>query len=532
MVQSYKQKHELADKYDYIFIGSGIGCLSAAAILSKEGKKVLVLERHYTAGGYTHIFKRKGYEWDVGIHYIGEMGRKRSLTKKLFDYITDSKLEWADMGDVYDRVVVGDKIYDLVKGVENLKNNLKSYFPGEEEAIDTYINLVFEASKTSRNFFMEKALPPLMSKVSGGFMRGGFLKHSNRTTLEVLQELTDNQELIKVLTAQYGDYGLPPAQSSFAMHAMLVRHYFAGGFFPIGGSARLVDTIDPVIEAGGGTILISADVEKIIVEGNKAVGVRMADGKEFRANTIVSGAGIINTWMKLMPEELVKKHKLEEQVQKVNPSVAHICLYVGLKGSPEELQLPKANYWIYPEDLSHDEAVERYQKDISQEFPVVYISFPASKDPDWTNRYPDKSTIDIITMIPYEIFEKWEDTRWKKRGEEYDALKESLSQRLLEALYKREPQLLGKVDYYELSTPLTTKHFINYDKGEIYGLDHTPERFKLKFLRPHTPVKNLFLTGQDIMTVGVGGALASGLVTASAITRQNLVNKVLSYEME
>ena len=62
MIQSYKKKPILSDNYDAIIIGSGIGSLTTAAILSKEGKKVLVLERHYTVGGFTHIFKRKGFE--------------------------------------------------------------------------------------------------------------------------------------------------------------------------------------------------------------------------------------------------------------------------------------------------------------------------------------------------------------------------------------------------------------------------------------------------------------------------------------
>ena len=526
MIQSYKQKHQLQDQYDVILIGSGLGCLSAAAILSKEGKKCLVLERHYTAGGYTHIFKRKDYEWDVGIHYIGQMGKDSSFSKRLFDYITDKQLEWADMGEVYDRIVIGDQVYDFVKGVENLKGKLKSHFPNEAEAIDTYIDLVFEANKTSRKFFMEKALPPLLSKVSGGFLKKNFYKFSDQTTLEVLRGITQNEQLIKVLTGQYGDYGLPPAQSSFAMHALLVRHYFSGGFFPVGGSGRVVETIDPVIEAAGGTILINAEVDEVLIEKNRAMGVRMADGKEFRAETIISGAGVVNTWTKLLPKETIQKHKLDQHLQKVNPSVAHICLYIGLNGSPSELNLPKANYWIYPKDLSHDESIARYAKDINQEFPVVYISFPAAKDPDWERRFPGKSTIDIITMIPYEIFEKWENTRWKKRGEEYDALKENLARRLLEALYKQVPQTRGKVDLYELSTPLTTRHFVNYGKGEIYGIDHTPERFRQTFLRPHTPIKGFYLTGQDILTVGIGGALASGLLTASAITGKNLTGKV------
>ena len=77
MIQSYKQNPEILSDYDVIIIGSGMSGLTSAAILAKEGKKVLVLERHYTAGGFTHVFKRPGYEWDVGIHYVGEMGRNQ-----------------------------------------------------------------------------------------------------------------------------------------------------------------------------------------------------------------------------------------------------------------------------------------------------------------------------------------------------------------------------------------------------------------------------------------------------------------------
>jgi hypothetical protein len=78
-----------------------------------------------------------------------------------------------------------------------------------------------------------------------------------------------------------------------------------------------------------------------------------------------------------------------------------------------------------------------------------------------------------------------------KRGDDYKELKENIAQRLLAELYKQQPQLEGAVEYYELSTPLTTQHFINYEKGEIYGLDATPERFRQKFLKPRTPIKKL-----------------------------------------
>ena len=235
----------------------------------------------------------------------------------------------------------------------------------------------------------------------------------------------------------------------------------------------------------------------------------------------------MTTYNKLIPSSIGNKFKLKNQLQKVNRSVSHACLYIGLNGSPEELKLPKTNYWIYPSDLDHDESVDRYLKNIDTEFPVVYISFPSAKDPNWSNRYPGKSTIDIITLVPYEIFEPWTGSKWMKRGEDYTNIKEKISQRLLKILYDKLPQVKGAVSHYELSTPLTTKHFINYDKGEIYGLDHSPKRFRQEFLKPKTPIKNLFLTGQDIVTAGVAAALFSGVITSAAITGKNIIKKVM-----
>lgn len=532
MIQSYKKNPVVAAHYDTIIIGSGMGSLSTAAILAKEGQKVLILERHYTAGGFTHIFKRRGYEWDVGIHYIGEVQRPNSAVKKLFDYISNKELLWADMGDVYDKIIIGDKSYDFMKGVQNFKDQLYIYFPNDTKAIDGYVDLVFAASKTSQKYYMDKAMPQIMSTVMGGLMRKNFYKFSDKTTYDVLKSLTDNEELIKVLAGQYGDYGMPPKQSSFAMHASVAKHYFAGGSFPIGGSSQIAKTVDAVIEAAGGTILISAEVKEIQVQNNKATGVLMADGRVFTANNIVSGAGVMTTYQKLLPPSVSAANKFTEQLQKVNRSVAHACLYIGLKGSPQELGLPKTNYWIYPADGDHDTCVERYLADNDAPFPVVYISFPSAKDPSWSSRYPDKSTIDIITLVDYDTFAHWEGSRWMKRGDDYEAVKERIAQRLLAELYKQMPQVEGKIDCYELSTPLTTQHFINYEKGEIYGLDHAPSRFRQKFLKPRTPIKNFYLTGQDIVTAGVAAALFSGVLTATAMTGVDVMKKVMSARSE
>jgi len=131
--------------------------------------------------------------------------------------------------------------------------------------------------------------------------------------------------------------------------------------------------------------------------------------------------------------------------------------------------------------------------------------------------------VEVVTLAPYAWFAEWDGTRWKRRGEGYDARKKDLSERLLEALYDQCPQLRGKVAFQELSTPLSTKHFANYVRGEIYGLEHTPMRFEQKWLRPRTPIKGLYLTGADVSSAGVAGALFGGVLTVSSILLRDMV---------
>ncbi len=526
--KSYKQEKP-SSAFDVIVIGSGLGGMSTAAFLAKEGKKVLVLEKHYTAGGFTHVFRRKDYEWDVGVHYVGEVHRPKSMMARMFKYVTDGHLKWAEMGEVYDKIFFGKEVFEYRSGADAFKEKMKEYFPAAEDqkSIDDYVDLVKLTQRSQFNVIREKALPGFLRWLLGGWLRKKGLKW-NHTTLGVMQRLTKNKKLIGVLTGQYGDYGLPPSQSSWVMHATLVRHYLAGGCYPVGGSAKIFDSIVPIVTAAGGAVYTNAEVKKIIVKDNRAVGVEMWDGTEIFAPAVVSDAGLLNTYGSLLPdvgEE--QKQKLAAMLYKVSPSVGHACLYIGLNHPVSALGIGKANYWIFPENYDHDKTVENYlNHPESSDMPVVYVSFPAAKDPDWANRHPHHSTIEIITLAPYEWFKEWEEKRWMKRGTEYDEKKEKLAQRMLEKLYEYEPQLRGKVAHYELSTPLSTAHFVNYKNGEIYGIDHSPARFANEFLRPDTPIKNLYLTGQDIVSCGVGGALVSGMLTATVMTGKNLMKKL------
>jgi all-trans-retinol 13,14-reductase len=502
--------------YDVIVIGSGIGGLCSAALLSQMGKKVLVLEQHYTAGGFTHAYEREGYEWDVGVHYIGDMGRK-SQGRGLFDYISGGQLKWAEMDPVYDRIILGDEHFDFVAGKENFKNSLKLQFPDDTVAIDQYVDLVTTTTKYMAAVSQTKAMPRPLAKLMSLSSKNKFPDYALDSSYNVLKGLTDNEKLIAVLCGQWGDHGCPPKESVFLMHALIAGHYFNGGFYPVGGASKIAETIIPQIQVSGGDVLTYADVQEILIVDDRAVGVEMVDGHCLYADYIISNAGVVNTFTKLLPVAISDKFGYRDRVQSLATSMSHGGMYIGLRGTADELQLPKTNLWIYL-DQHHDENVAALRKDPSAPLPLVYVSFPSAKDPNFQRRHPGRSTIEIVIgPCDFEQYRQWADKTWGKRGDDYEALKADLSERMLAALYKQLPHLQGKIDYSEVSTPLSTNHFCRYKQGEAYGLAHTKARFEQEWLTPKTRVKGLYLTGQDLISCGVVGALMAGMVTAMSV---------------
>lgn len=505
--------NRLAPRYDALVVGSGIGGLATAACLSKMGRKVCVLEQHYTAGGFTHSYDRNGYEWDVGVHYIGDMGSPNTLGRRLFDHITDGALHWAPMDGHFDRIFLGDEHYDLVAGRQAYRDMLVARFPDEEEAIDAYFRYLRSIKQGLRLHTIRKIVPSWAAWLLAKWQKRKMPAYFNQTTRAVLESLTQDQKLIAVLTGQWGDNGLPPAESSFMIHSIIAQHYMHGGYYPAGGASRIAEAIIPVIQRAGGEVFTYASVDKILVGERGANGVRMADGTEIPAPVVISNAGVFNTFEGLLEESVPQRAAYLERLGRVRPSMSSLCLYIGLQHTAEELGLPKTNFWIYPSE--HYEAdLELFNADSSAEFPLVYISFPSAKDPSFTSRYPGRATIEIVAPGPYSWFESWASEPWGKRGDDYEELKEMLSQRLLQKLFEKLPQLRDKIDYYELSTPLSTEYFCRYRHGEIYGIEHTPARFEQDWLKPRTEIPGLWLTGQDVLTCGVVGGLIGGLLTA------------------
>ena len=513
------------NKYDAIVIGSGIGGLTVAAILSKYShKKVLILEQHYIIGGFTHQFERQGFHWDVGLHYVGEMG-EGEIGRQIFNYITEGKLRWHKMPDPFDVFIYPDFTFEVHSDPQKYQLDLIAMFPEEKAAIKRYFADLKKAKTWSELKAIESSFPSFLSPIVK-LLVSTFGKIIWLTTKEYLDRNFQNPQLKSLLESRGDTYALPPSQSSFGIHALIANHYLKGGWYPVGGGAQIANHILPVITKAGGKAIERRKVTEILIENGVAIGVKAqksnkpeAEIEEYYAPVIISDAGAFNTYTKLIPESYLIPFR--EEIKAFPKGMSNITLYLGFKESPAKLGFKGENHTIF-QDYDHDKTFAKLTS--LEEFPTgCYLSFPSLKDPEAKSH-----TGEIISCIDYNCFAQWQDRPWKRRGEEYTKLKEKLSYSLIDLVESKYPGFKDLIAYSEISTPLTVEHFDGSDRGAIYGIPPILKRLDADWIGAKTPIKNLYLTGTDVSGHGILGAALGGVVTAGLLNGSFGFFKIMS----
>ena len=505
--------------YDVIVIGSGIGGLTTAGLLARAaGKRVLVLERHTEPGGLTHTFRRDGASWDVGVHYIGHLGPE-SQGRAYFDYLSGGELEWNRMPDAYDRFVYPGVDLCVSSDPDRYERDLVAAFPQEARAIHRYFQDVQRVTRWVTLGFVQGMVPrPAASLLRAAQRLGG--RRATGTTKAYLDAHFRSPELKAVLASQWGDYGLPPSQSAFAVHALIVSHYLEGAWFPRGGSVRIARTFEKGVEQAGGAVRVAQEVTEILTENGAAVGVQVMDHRGaqvnervYRAPVIVSAIGASNTFNRLLPTS----GKIGRRTESARRTLGHlgtgtsaVSVFLRLRDDPRGIGIDGGNIWVN-RDLDH-EGAQRSSDSLLEGHPHnVFVSFPS------LNSGETPHTAELTSFCEAKAFRQWAKHPRGHRGPAYSALKERIACGMLELAESAVPGLTELVDYMETSTPLTYEHYTAHPAGAFYGSPATPLRFRSRPLGPRTAVSGLFLSGQDAGSAGIMGAMTGGVAAACQV---------------
>ena len=520
------------ERYDAVVVGAGMGGLVAAALLAARGRSVLVVDQHYVAGGNATVFRRPGYEFDVGIHYLGTCHDDGAIPR-ILRAAGVHDVEFLPMDpEGFDTLVFPDFRFRVPGSFDGYRDRLVEHFPSEREGIDRYMRLLGDVQRLMRAAARPMKLPGALWRSRSALRWGG------GTLGQFLDTCTRDPALRAVLAAENGDYAQPPSRASLAMHAALMLHYLeSGGYYPKGGGQRISDALAASIERAGGKVLLITSVERISIESGRAVGVEIVNKhlgrRRVHADVVISNADLKRTLLELVgPEHLPRRLTRRTEGFEMSPGLG--VVYLGLQSDLKQRGLPNTNYWVYP---SYD-LETAYADTFAQRFndaPFVYVSIASLKDPANARIAPAGHTnLQLMSLAP-STPEAWgvrapafADGSYRK-SDAYKRHKEAYAARLVGAAAAACGDLSRDIVFEEVATPLTHARYTRSTGGTSYGLALTPEQFLHRRPGPQTPIRGLYLCGASLRSGhGIMGAMMSGVFAAAEVAGRDVVAEAMT----
>lgn len=480
----------MTKKYDVVIIGSGIGGMATAGLVSRD-KKVLVIEKNKVYGGYCSGFSRNGFKFESAIQAINGLYSNNTVYEALKESEGAKSLETVTPKDLYRAIFPEHDIVVPQKNVDKYKNILVSLFPKEKNGIGGLFNTMSLIFREMYRFHM-----------CNSFKKSPYiLKYNKKSLKQLLDEFIKNAKL-KAIISQYWIYrGLPPSKLSAVTFAFIWHDYTANGsYYPKYGMDGMIEDISKNIRNNGGEILSNKEVSKICVKNGKVDYIEIQGGEKIKADVYVSNIDVFKTFQMIESEDDSKIKSLLFKLQQRSASISGFKIYLGLSIDIKKIGIPEYEIFVSP---SYD--VEKMYK-AALENCLEKTAYSITIYSNLVNSIcaKNESVISMGALSGYDFWERFTPAEYKKQ-------KETIAENIIINAERIIPNLRKYITTKVIATPLTMERYTGNKKGSIYGWNKkSPSIHDIIYINPTTPIKNLMLASHwTKMGGGVGGTILS-----------------------
>lgn len=484
--------------YDTVIIGGGLSGLLNAALLSKKGQKICILEKNSALGGNLQSFKRNNNYFDTGMHYFGSFEKGEILYEIFKIFGIENKINYHKLDiDAFDTITFRNKEYKFAQNFDNFSETLINYFPNEKLNIKKYVNDI-------KNIFNSLKIKNIYKPIIQN-------NYAETSVFDYIKSLTNDKILRNVIAGNNPLYAGKKETSSLYVHAIITGFFINGASRFLGGSNQLVEILKKQIIENSGKIITNSEVSGFGFEGKKIKFCINKNGEKYLAENFISTIhpALLLTFL----ETKIIRKAYRNRILQLKNTTGVFVIYAVMK--KKKFPYINTNHYVY--ETENVWSANDYDE---QNFPPGYIFYSSieKKEQKYAN------TIKIMTYMKYDEVRKFENSVAGKRPSEYKKFKKQKAEKILKAVEKKFPGFTNSIFKYYTSTPLTFRDYTASPEGSIYGIVRDFSKPAETYIPVKTKIENLFLSGQNINLHGILGVSTAALLSCSAVLKKEIYN--------